>query len=100
MSLYLFVSFVSLSLCPFCPSFPTPQSLLLRAAREGLAVAGQDARVREDLLRPQLHGDDIGRLVGNLLLEFLWNRNGNISIASTSLLTDENAPPRASSRVF
>lgn len=47
-------------------------SLLLGLADdEGLALAGPDGEVGKDLLGAELDGDDVGRLVGNFLLQFL-----------------------------
>lgn len=47
-------------------------SLLLGlAGNERLALAGSDREIGKDLLGAKLDGDDVGRLVGNLLLQFL-----------------------------
>lgn len=64
------------SFCSSQPPLPAHSStLLLRlgllVGNEWLAVARADAHIGKDLLRSQLDRGDVGRLIGDLLLEFL-----------------------------
>lgn len=47
----------------------------LLARDERLAIARADADIGKDLLRSEVHGGDVGRLVRDLLLEFLLGVN-------------------------
>lgn len=57
-------------------SYFNPLLLLGFAGDEGLALAGTDGEVGKDLLGTELDGDDVGGLVGDLLLEFLQVKMG------------------------
>lgn len=45
------------------------------AGGEWLAVRRANAVIGEDLLRAEFDGNDVGRLIGNLLLQFLEDVN-------------------------